>query len=144
MKTLRQLIESKKIKKLAAVSPDQTVLQALEIMAEVDVGALLVLDGERLAGVFSERDYARKVILQGKGSRQTKVSEVMTGKVVYVKQNATIEECMAIMTEKHIRHLPVLDENQMVIGIVSIGDVVKEMVSQQKFIIGQLENYITG
>ena len=102
------------------------------------------LDGERLAGVFSERDYARKVILQGKGSRQTKVSEVMTGKVVYVKQNATIEECMAIMTEKHIRHLPVLDDNQMVVGIVSIGDVVKEMVSQQKFIIGQLENYITG
>ena len=138
MKTLKQLIESKKIKKLAAVSPDQTVLQALEIMAEFDVGALLVLDGDHLAGVFSERDYARKVILQGKGSRQTKVSEVMTGKVVYVKQNSTI------MTEKHIRHLPVLDDNQMVIGIVSIGDVVKEMVSQQKFIIGQLENYITG
>ena len=103
-----------------------------------------MLDGKRLVGVFSERDYARKVILQGKGSRQTKVSEVMTGKVVYVKQNATIEECMAIMTEKHIRHLPVLDDNQMVLGIVSIGDVVKEMVSQQKFIIGQLENYITG
>ncbi|MBP6711072.1 MAG: CBS domain-containing protein, partial [Propionivibrio sp.] len=111
MKTLKQLIESKKIKKLAAVSPDQTVLQALEIMAEFDVGALLVLDGDHLAGVFSERDYARKVILQGKGSRQTKVSEVMTGKVVYVKQNSTIEECMAIMTEKHIRHLPVLDDN---------------------------------
>ena len=143
MKTLKQLLEGKN-RKLAAVSPDQTVLQALEIMAEVDVGALLVLDGERLAGVFSERDYARKVILQGKGSRQTKVNEVMTGKVVYVKQNATIEECMAIMTEKHIRHLPVLDDNQMVVGIVSIGDVVKEMVSQQKFIIGQLENYITG
>ena len=144
MKTLKQLIESKKIKKLAAVSPDQTVLQALEIMAEFDVGALLVLDGDHLAGVFSERDYARKVILQGKGSRQTKVSEVMTGKVVYVKQNSTIEECMAIMTEKHIRHLPVLDDNQMVIGIVSIGDVVKETISAQKFIIEQLEKYISG
>lgn len=143
MKTLKQLIEGKN-RKLAAVSPDDTVLHALEVMAEVDVGALLVLDGARLAGVFSERDYARKVILQGKGSRQTKVSEVMTGKVVYVKKDATVEECMVIMTEKHIRHLPVLDDNQMVVGIVSIGDVVKEMVSQQQFIIGQLESYITG
>ena len=144
MKTLKQLIESKKIKKLAAVSPDQTVLQALEIMAEFDVGALLVLDGDHLAGVFSERDYARKVILQGKGSRQTKVSEVMTGKVVYVKQNSTIEECMAIMTEKRIRHLPVIDADKNVLGILSIGDVVKEIASQQKFIINQLETYISG
>lgn len=143
MKTLKQLIETKN-RKLAAVTPDQSVLRALEVMAEVDVGALLVLDEKRLVGVFSERDYARKVILQGKASRYTKVSEVMTGKVVYVKQDSTVEECMAIMSEKHIRHLPVLDDNQMVIGIVSIGDVVKEMVSQQQFIIGQLENYITG
>ena len=143
MKTLKQLIEGKN-KKLAAVAPEQTVLRAIEIMAEVDVGALLVLDGKRLCGVFSERDYARKVILQGKASRQTPVSEVMTGKVIYVTQDRTIEECMAIMTEKHIRHLPILDEKHNVLGIISIGDVVKEMVSQQKFIIGQLENYITG
>ena len=143
MKTLKQLIEGKN-RKLAAVSPDHTVLQALEIMAEVDVGALLVLDGERLAGVFSERDYARKVILQGKGSRQTKVSEVMTGKVVYVKQNSTIEECMAIMTEKRIRHLPVIDADKNVLGILSIGDVVKEIASQQKFIINQLDTDISG
>lgn len=143
MQTLKQLIESKKGRKLAAISPDDTVLEALAVMAEVDVGALLVLDGQRLVGVFSERDYARKVILQGKASRQTKVSEVMTGKVIYVKQNSTVEECMAIMTEKHIRHLPVLDDNLAVLGIVSIGDVVKEMVSQQRFIIGQLESYIT-
>ena len=143
MKTLRQLIEGKS-RKRAYVSPEQSVLRALEIMAEIDVGALLVLDGERLAGVFSERDYARKVILQGKASRTTPVSEVMTGKVIYVTPDRTIEECMAIMTEKHIRHLPILDENKKVIGIISIGDVVKEMVSHQKFIIGQLENYITG
>ena len=143
MKTLRQLIEGKS-RKLAYVSPEQSVLRALEIMAEIDVGALLVLDGERLAGVFSERDYARKVILQGKASRTTPVSEVMTGKVIYVTPDRTIEECMAIMTEKHIRHLPILDENKKVIGIISIGDVVKEMVSHQKFIIGQLENYISG
>lgn len=143
MKTLKQLIESKN-KQLASISPDQTVLRALEIMAEYDVGALLVLDGKRLAGVFSERDYARKVILQGKSSLHTKVSEVMTGKVFYVTQGSTIEECMAIMTEKHVRHLPVLDDEQSVIGIVSIGDVVKETISQQKFIIGQMEKYITG
>lgn len=143
MKTLKQLIEGKN-KKLAAVAPEQTVLRAIEIMAEVDVGALLVLDGKRLCGIFSERDYTRKVILQGKASRQTPVSEVMTGKVIYVTQDRTIEECMAIMTEKHVRHLPILDEKQNVIGIISIGDVVKEMVSQQKFIISQLENYITG
>jgi len=143
MKTLKQLIESKD-KKLAAVAPEQSVLRALEIMAENDVGALLVLDGKRLAGVFSERDYARKVILQGKASKSTKVSEIMTGKVVYVTLNRTIEECMAIMTEKHFRHLPVLDDDHNVVGIVSIGDMIKEMISQQKFIIGQLENYITG
>lgn len=143
MKTLKQLLESKN-KRLAAVAPDQSVLRALEIMAENDVGALLVLDGKRLAGVFSERDYARKVILQGKASKSTKVSEIMTEKVVYVTLNRTIEECMAIMTEKHFRHLPVLDDNHNVVGIVSIGDLIKETISQQKFIIGQLENYITG
>ena len=143
MKTLKQLIESKN-KKLASVAPEQSVLRALEIMAENDVGALLVLDGKRLAGVFSERDYARKVILQGKASKSTKVSEIMTGKVVYVTLNRTVEECMAIMTEKHFRHLPVLDDDHNVVGIVSIGDLIKEMISQQKFIIDQLENYITG
>ena len=143
MKTLKQLIESKN-KRLAAVAPDQSVLRALEVMAENDVGALLVLDGKRLAGVFSERDYARKVILQGKASKTTRVSEIMTGKVVYVTLNRTVEECMAIMTEKHFRHLPVLDDDHNVVGIVSIGDLIKEMISQQKFIIDQLENYITG
>jgi CBS domain-containing protein len=143
MKTLKQLIESKN-KVLASVAPEQSVLRALEIMAEYDVGALLVLDGKRLAGVFSERDYARKVILQGKASRHTKVSEVMTGKVFYVTQDSTIEECMALMTEKHVRHLPVLDNEKNVLGVVSIGDVVKETISQQKFIINQMEKYITG
>ena len=142
MKTLKQLLESKN-KKLASVSPDQTVLRALEIMAEYDVGALLVLDGKSLAGVFSERDYARKVILQGKSSKHTKVSEVMSDKVVYVTLEQTIEECMAIMTEKHFRHLPILDASQNVVGIVSVGDMIKETISQQKFIISQLEHYIS-
>lgn len=143
MRTLKQLIEAKN-KRLAFVSPEQSVLRALEIMAEVDVGALLVLDGKQLIGVFSERDYARKVILQGKASRDTPVCDVMSGKVVSVTSDQSIEECMAIMTDKHIRHLPVMDKDNRVLGIISIGDVVKEIVNEQKFIISQLENYITG
>lgn len=141
MKTLKQLIESKD-RPLATVSPDETVFHALAIMAEHDVGALLVLDENRLTGMFSERDYARKIILQEKLSKQTRVSEVMTEKVIYVTQERSIEECMALMTEKRIRHLPVLDANRNVLGIVSIGDVVKETISEQQFIIEQLVNYI--
>lgn len=143
MRTLKQLIDAKN-KRLAFVTPDQTVLRALEIMAEADVGALLVLDGRNLLGVFSERDYARKVILQGKASRNTAVSEVMSDKVYSVTTEQSIEDCMAIMTDKHVRHLPVVNKTGNVLGIVSIGDVVKEIVTEQKFIISQLENYITG
>ena len=143
MRTLKQLIDAKD-KRLAFVTPDQTVLRALEIMAEADVGALLVLDGRNLLGVFSERDYARKVILQGKASRNTAVSEVMSDKVYSVTTEQSIEDCMAIMTDKHVRHLPVVDKTGNVLGIVSIGDVVKEIVTEQKFIISQLEGYITG
>jgi CBS domain-containing protein len=143
MKTLRQLIEGK-TRKLATIAPEQSVLRALQIMAEYDVGALLVLDGEHLAGIFSERDYARKVILHDRSSKDTPVSAIMTSKVFCISAERSIEECMAIMTEKHFRHLPVLDENRKVLGIISIGDVVKELLSQQNFIIGQLENYISG
>ena len=141
MKTLKQLVEGKA---LNTVSPKQSVLHALKIMAERDVGALVVLDGQRLAGMFSERDYARKVILQGKVSVYTKVSDVMTDKVVSVTMDHTIEQCMAIMSEKNFRHLPVLDEKGLAVGIISIRDILNEMVSQQKFIIGQLENYIAS
>jgi len=143
MRTLKQLIESKN-KRLAFVTPDQSVLRALEIMAEVDVGALLVLDDKQLIGVFSERDYARKVILQGKASRNTAVSEVMSDKVISVTTEQSIEDCMAIMTERHIRHLPVLDRDGGVLGIVSVGDIIKEILNEQQFVINQLENYITG
>ncbi|WP_319243188.1 CBS domain-containing protein [uncultured Propionivibrio sp.] len=143
MRTLKQLIESKN-KRLAFVTPDQSVLRALEIMAEVDVGALLVLDDKQLKGVFSERDYARKVILQGKASRNTAVSEVMSDKVISVTTEQSIEDCMAIMTERHIRHLPVLDRDGGVLGIVSVGDIIKEILNEQQFVINQLENYITG
>ena len=142
MKTLKQLLESKH-RKLASIAPDQTVFRALKLMAEHEVGALLVLEGRYLRGVFSERDYARKVILKGKSSEHTIVSEVMSGRVVYVTLDRTVEECLAIMTEEHFRHLPVLSDTHNVVGIISIGDLIKEMISQQQFIIKQLENYIT-
>ena len=143
MKTLKQLIENNP-RKLASVAPDQTVYQALKMMAEHDVGALLVLEGRYLRGVFSERDYTRKVFLRGKSSEHTKVSEVMSGRVAYVTLDQTVEECLAIMTEKHFRHLPVLSDSHNVVGIISIGDLIKEMISQQQFIIKQLEHYITS
>jgi CBS domain-containing protein len=142
MKSVRHLLEGKR-HKLISAGPDETVYDALQTMAEHDVGALVVLEGERLVGIFSERDYARKVILQGKSSKDTLVREIMTGKVVCVRPGQTVEDCMALMTDKRIRHLPVL-EDQKVIGVISIGDVVKEMLSQQKFIIEQLEHYIMG
>ena len=127
-----------------SAGPTDTVRAAVDLLAQNWIGAVPVVENEKILGIFSERDYARKVILQGKASKSTKVSEIMTGKVVYVTLNRTVEECMAIMTEKHFRHLPVLDDDHNVVGIVSIGDLIKEMISQQKFIIDQLENYITG
>lgn len=142
MKTVRQLLEGKR-HKLISISPEATVYEALQMMSEQDVGALVVMESERLVGIFSERDYARKIILHGKSSRETLVREIMTGKVVVVRPGQTVEDCMALMTDKRIRHLPVLEENR-IIGVVSIGDVVKEMLSEQKFIIEQLESYIMG
>jgi CBS domain-containing protein len=126
-----------------SISPDETVYEALKLLAEKDVGALLVIENEQLAGIISERDYARKVILKGKTSMETPVREIMTSKVVTVRSDQTIEDCMALMTEKHIRHLPVL-EGDRVAGVVSIGDIVKAIISQQEFVIEQLENYISG
>ncbi len=143
MKTLKQLIESKQ-RKLATIAPDQTIYEALKVMAEHDVGALLVMEGRYLRGVFSERDYARKVILRGKSSIDTKVSDIMSGRVAYVTLDRTVEECLAIMTEKHFRHLPVLSDSHNVVGIISIGDLIKEVISQQQFIIKQLESYISS
>ena len=142
MKTLKQLIESKK-KNYVSIAPDQTVLHALATMAENEVGALAVLDGEKLVGIISERDYARKIILHDKSSKNTYVREIMTSKVICVTPNRTVEECMAIMSENRFRHLPVIDENEKLLGIISIGMLVKEMISHQRFTISQLENYIT-
>ena len=126
-----------------SVAPDAMVIDALRLMAEKDVGALMVLQAGRLAGIISERDYARKVILKGKSSLQTPVEEIMTRVLVTVRPGNTVEECMALMTEKRIRHLPVLVEDR-VVGVVSIGDVVKASIDAKDFMIKQLENYITG
>lgn len=126
-----------------STAPNASVYEALQLMAEKNVGALLVVDSHKLAGIFSERDYARKVILKGKFSRDTAVREVMTENVITVGPDQSVEHCMVLMTERHIRHLPVIDLGEL-IGIVSIGDVVKEIIEDQRFTINQLENYITG
>lgn len=143
MRTLKQMLDAK-TRTLAVVAPGDTVLHALTVMAHNDVGALLVLDGEQLVGIFSERDYARKIILQGKSSKETLVREIMSDKVAYVTPRATLDECMALMTEKHFRHLPVLEDDGSVVGMVSIGDLVKETISNQQFLIDQLERYISS
>lgn len=140
MKTVRQILAHRP-PRLLATSPDATVFDALSTMAEHDVGALLVLDGARLAGIFSERDYARKIILLGKSSKETKVREIMTEKVLYVRPHHTVDHCMALMNEKHIRHLPVLEDDE-VFGVISMRDVVKEVVTEQRMVIDELESYI--
>jgi CBS domain-containing protein len=126
-----------------SIPPDASVYEAIKLMADKGVGALLVMEGQRLVGIVSERDYARKVILQGKSSRDTPVREIMTDKVFYVRPEQTVEECMAVMTAHRIRHLPVLDDDQ-VRGVVSIGDLVKALLSEQEVRIQQLEHYIMG
>ncbi|HTT39981.1 MAG TPA: CBS domain-containing protein [Burkholderiales bacterium] len=140
MKTIQEILQAKS-HKLLSISPDASVFDALKVMAEKEVGALVVLDGERLAGIFSERDYARKVILHGKSSKDTAVREIMTPKVICVRPDQSVEDCMALMTDKRVRHLPVLADKK-VIGVISIGDVVKAVISEQKFMIEQLEHYI--
>ena len=140
MKTVKEILQTKSYR-LLSIASEATVLDALKMMAEHEVGALVVLDGERLAGIFSERDYARKVILHGKASKDTLVSEIMTHKVVCVCPEQSVEDCMTLMTDKRIRHLPVLQDKK-VIGVISIGDVVKEVISEQRFVIEQLEHYI--
>ncbi|MBW8058539.1 MAG: CBS domain-containing protein [candidate division NC10 bacterium] len=142
MKTVKHILQAKG-QKVWSIAPDDSVYDALSLMADKEVGALLVLEAGRLVGIISERDYARKVILKGKSSLDTPVKEIMTQKVICVRREQTIEECMALMTDKHIRHLPVL-EGDAVVGVVSIGDLVKAVMEEKDFMIKQLENYITG
>jgi CBS domain-containing protein len=142
MGTVRHLLQ-KKGNRVISISPGSTVYSALEKMVAQNVGALIVMDHDKFAGIFTERDYARKVILKGKASRDTLVQEIMSEHPVVVTPDTTIDQCMALMTEKYIRHLPVMDKHQLV-GLVSIGDIVKCMIDEQKCIIEDLEHYITG
>lgn len=143
MKTVRQLLAEKKLP-LSSVSPETTVLDVLKLMATQNIGSVLVLEGERLVGIFTERDYARIAATESQCLHEQAVRSVMSDKVIYVTPEHTSAECMAIMTEKRCRHLPVLDADLRVLGIVSIGDVVKEALEEQQFIIEQLVAYIAS
>tara|TARA_B100000953_G_C17752621_1_gene336183 strand:+ start:52 stop:486 length:435 start_codon:yes stop_codon:yes gene_type:complete len=142
MTTIAQLLNTKG-DQIWSVEPKATIFEALEIMSEKGIGALLVMEDGKLKGIFSERDYARKVILKGKSSKETPVGELMTKKVFYIDPQKTTNDCMAMMTAKRIRHVPVIEDNQ-VMGIVTIGDVVNQIISEQEVTINHLENYITG
>ena len=142
MITIKELLK-KKSGDIWSISPQASVYQALELMAQKEVGALLVIENGKLVGIFSERDYARKIILKGKASKETAVSELMTTSVYYVTPDNTLEEAMALMTSKHIRHLPIMNQGKLS-GVVTLGDVVKKIISEQKLTIDELENYVTG
>ena len=142
MGKVRNILETKKTAPVV-INPDNTVFEALELMFEKNIGALLVMDQEKFVGIFTERDYARKVILKGKASREIMISEIMTQNPVTVSSDTTIEDCMSMMTDKFIRHLPVIDDEKLT-GIISIGDVVKFIIEDQQYIIGNLEHFITG
>jgi CBS domain-containing protein len=142
MRLIREVLQLKG-SEVWTTTPDTPVYEALKLMAEKEVGALVVVDKGQVVGILSERDYARKVVLKGKTSMETPVKEIMTSRVFYVQPEQTIEECMALMTDKRVRHLPVLSGDQLT-GIISIGDVVKEIISEQKVYIRDLENYIVG
>ena len=142
MGKVRNILQ-KKTNVIFSINPNCTVYDALEIMFEKNVGALLVTEGNRLVGIFTERDYARKVILKGKASKETPVGEIMTEEPTSVSPDTGIEECMQLMTNRFVRHLPVIENGELK-GVVSIGDVVKFIIEEQKFIIENLEHYITG
>jgi CBS domain-containing protein len=143
MATVSQILRTKRDKTVLTIAPSAMVYDAVKLMAEKNVGALLVLEGGSVVGVITERDYARKVVLMARSSKETPVREIMTSPVMYVSPERTSEECMALMTENRFRHLPVMDKGKLV-GLVSIGDLVKDVISEQKFIIEQLEHYIAG
>jgi CBS domain-containing protein len=142
MKTISQFLDHSQ-RSIYSVSPDDTIRQALEVMALHNIGALLVLKEQKLVGIFSERDYARKVVLKGLSSNEAKVSDVMTSKLITINTKHSLDQCMQIMTDKHTRHLPIVNDTQ-VMGLISIGDVVREMIAYQKSMIEQLQSYIAG
>ncbi len=134
---------TKKGNMIWSIGPEETVFRALEIMAEKDIGMLVVIEKGKMAGIFSERDYARKVILRGKYSKDTLVEELMTKNVYFITSDKSVEECLALMTQAHVRHMPVFEDNRLV-GIVTIGDVTRTIIERQRVAISDLENYITG
>lgn len=142
MKSLRRVLEAKG-SDVFSTTPDATVFDALKEMADRDVGALIVLEDGKVAGIFSERDYARKIILLGRSSRETPVRDIMTSRVVFARPDLKLDECLALMTDKRIRHLPVMEDGELV-GVVSIGDLVKGIIDHQRFVIKQLEGYVTS
>ena len=143
MKTVAELLRTKPTRAIVKVAPELSVLEAIKVLAAENIGAAVVMSGDRLAGILSERDYTRKVILKGRSSDSTRVEEIMTPNVVVVSPRTKTRECMALMTEKNIRHLPVVDEGR-VIGMVSIRDIVSDIIADQDFTIEQLEHYISG
>jgi CBS domain-containing protein len=143
MKSVAQILKTKPDRTVYTIRPDETVYEAVKKMADKGIGALLVTDGDRITGIVTERDYARKTVLAGRSSKETPVAVIMTRDVLCVSPQQTNEECMALMTENRVRHLPVLDRGKL-IGLVSIGDLVKDIISEQQFIIEQLEHYIAG
>jgi len=143
MKTLQQILNEKKHKELISIAPDRPVFDALVILAEYKIGALAIMQNEKLVGVFSERDYAREIVLQGRSSKTTLIHEVMSSKVITGKPSDLVDASMSLMSERRIRHLPVVDGNK-VLGMLSLGDLVKETISHQQYLIKQLENYIRG
>jgi CBS domain-containing protein len=142
MKILQRVLDAKG-SEVFSIGPGASVFDALEEMAKRDVGALIVMEDGQVVGIFSERDYARKIILAGKSSRETPVRDIMTDRVIYARPDLTLEQCLALMTDKRIRHLPVLRGDDLV-GVVSIGDLVKGIIEDQRFLISQLESYVSG
>ena len=143
MKTAAGILKSKSDQAVYSIEPAASVLDAIKLMALKGIGALLVMEGEKIVGIVTERDYARKVILRGRASKETPVEVIMTAEVLYVRPDHTSEECMALMTENRLRHLPVIDDGKL-LGMLSIGDLVKDIIAEQQFLIDQMEHYIHG